>query len=104
MIIADLKAKVSLTAETEDANIINVTRHSVLDGALRGFNKKSFKLTSGLNVKFAGEYGIDAGGPSREFLTLLCRSIKDSIIFKGPPDSKFLRRDITGRFYGWEAQ
>ncbi|XP_055957649.1 uncharacterized protein LOC130013123 [Patella vulgata] len=51
-------------------------------GARCAFNRKSFKVERMLSVKFAGEYGMDDGGPRREFMRLALREIKDCI-FEG---------------------
>ena len=57
-------------------NYFNINRGNVLDGAIRGLNRTTFKETGRINVKFADDVGktegaIDCGGPTREFLDWL---------------------------------
>ena len=75
-------------------NVINVARTDFMVGAQRGFNKSTFDPSCGLVIKFVEERGLDAGGPTREFMTLLLRSIKDSVIFVG--EKKFLQANVSG--------
>ena len=65
-------------------NVVNVTREEVLDGARRGFRRATFNNKCTLSVKFSGEAGIDDGGPTREFMRLVLKALRDSHIFEGP--------------------
>ncbi|KAF3850690.1 hypothetical protein F7725_012462 [Dissostichus mawsoni] len=70
----------------------NITHSNVWDGAVRGFRRSTFCEKSDLLVRFmddAGsvEEGIDAGGPRREFLTLLMSFLQSLPIFEGPTES-----------------
>jgi hypothetical protein len=79
-------------------NVVNVDRENVLDGGLRGFNRKSFDPCFRLNVRFSGEDGIDNGGLTREFMHLALIQLKDLAIFGGPENSKFLTLDTSSKF------
>ena len=79
-------------------NIVNVTRTKILEGAMRCFGKDTFDEKNPLNVRFVGERGIDTGGPSREFMTMVMRAIQESVIFRGEGTNKELSRDVTGMF------
>lgn len=79
------------------ANLINVDRHNILDGARRGFNRKKFQNKCKLSVKFSGEYGIDDGGPSREFMRLTLKAIRDSPIFEGSDNAKMICPDLPSK-------
>ncbi|XP_062854835.1 uncharacterized protein LOC134318029 [Trichomycterus rosablanca] len=73
----------------------NISRSNVWDGAIRGFKRATYSETCDMLVRFtddAGvfEDGIDAGGPRREFLTLLMKHLKDRPIFDGPAGQRFL--------------
>jgi len=54
-------------------NIVNVDRNDVLDGGFRAFKRPTFNTRMLLNVKFSGEYGVDADGLSREFMRLFLK-------------------------------
>ena len=56
---------------TLQCNMTNITRGQVLDGGLKGFTKTQFNPGAKLEVKFAGEFATDNGGPTREFLQLM---------------------------------
>lgn len=86
-----------MTQLDEDAqkNVINVSRHMVIQGARRAFNKYTFNPRAAMSVKFVGEQGIDAGGPTREFMTLCLKAIQDSVIFHGEGE-KFLAKSVGG--------
>lgn len=79
------------------ANVINVHRDDVLDGGFRGFQRASFNPHRRLNVRFSGEPAIDEGGPSREFMTLCTRALKNSKLFEGPDNARYLALDARGR-------
>ena len=67
--------------KAEGANLVNVLRSEVMSCALRSFHRKKFNPTLKLNVLFIGEEGIDGGGPSREFMTLVLRELRHLPIF-----------------------
>lgn len=78
-------------------NIINVTRDDVMDGARRGFTRATFVDERVLSVRFSGEGGIDDGGPTREFMRLALKGLRDSRIFEGPENCKTLSVDVSGK-------
>ena len=80
----------------EKKNIVNVTRHDILDGGYRAFLRKSFNPNHLLSVKFAGEQGMDTGGPTREFLSLAMKEIFNSGLFEGESNAKYLTLSATG--------
>ena len=63
-------------------NVVSVTRHDVLDGARRGFRRTMFNNKCALSVKFSEEAGIDDGGPTREFMRLMLKALRDSRLFE----------------------
>ena len=65
----------------ERKQIIYVDRINVLDGAVGGFQRVSFKDNAGMSVRSSGKHGIDEGGPNREFMRLALQKIRDSAIF-----------------------
>ena len=77
---------------------MNVTRDDVLDGARRGFRQSRFNHKCALTVKFAGEAGIDDGGPTHEFMRLVLKALRDSTIFEGPENGKVLALNIAGKY------
>lgn len=85
-------------------NIINVDRFNILDGARRGFNRKSFNPFSEISVRFSGEAAIDDGGPSREFTRLCLIAIKNSPIFEGSEYSKMLCPDVKSEFLNYDTR
>lgn len=78
--------------------MVNVDRNDILDGARRGFSRKKFRPVCKLHVKFSGEYGIDEGGPSREFMRLTLKAIRDSPILEGEENAKIVCPDLPSKF------
>ena len=68
----------------------------MLETAIRLFSKEYFVPKAELDVKFVGEDGIDNGGLSREYLTLVLRAIRDSYMFHGPEQHKTLVLHASG--------
>ena len=64
---------------------------------MRAFQRKSFDYGANLCVRFAGEDGIDDGGPSREFMRLALIGISSLPIFEGKGDQKMLALDYKGK-------
>ena len=79
-------------------NVINVNREEVLDGARRGFRRATFNNKCTLSVKFSGKARIDDGGPTREFMRLVLKVLRDSHIFEGSENCKMLAVNIDGRY------
>ncbi|XP_046564288.1 G2/M phase-specific E3 ubiquitin-protein ligase-like [Haliotis rubra] len=91
----EILTRLASVINKERRNIVNVTRHNVMSGGIRAFNRPSFNPENGLSVKFAGEYAIDDGGPSREFLRLLMKEISSLPIFTGDDTKKMLDLNYT---------
>ena len=59
-------------------NCVNICRSNILNGALRAFTRNSFNPRAQMDVKFvtgnagAIEFGMDNGGPKREFFSISC--------------------------------
>ena len=65
----------------------------MLDGAYRAFARRSFDVWASLDVKFAGEEGVDDGGPMREFLRLASIAVQNLKIFGGEETNRMLVLD-----------
>ena len=79
----------------DEISKFNISRSNLWESAVRGFNRKSFSPTKKISVKFMDDIGqpggaIDAGGPRREFLTLILEHLRNSPLFIGKNHSKFL--------------
>ncbi|KAL6457452.1 hypothetical protein MHYP_G00344150 [Metynnis hypsauchen] len=93
--LLDIIANLSHPIDRGRVSRFNISRSNVWDGAMRGFKRATYSETCDMLVKFtddtgAFEDGIDAGGPRREFLTLLMNQLRDRPIFDGPPGRRFL--------------
>ena len=81
--------------QTDKANVVNVCRDDVLDGGLRAFARKNFNPANKLSVRFAGEPGIDNGGPTRDFLRLAMTAIEER--YFTPDTPKHIKLKSTGK-------
>ena len=95
--VSNLNQKLNKTAWSR----FNINRANVWDGALRGFKRSTYDPTNGMMVKFSDdggqiEEGLDSGGPSREFLTLLMDEVKMRQVFEGKENAKYLSFDSKG--------
>ncbi|KAL3054888.1 hypothetical protein OYC64_017752 [Pagothenia borchgrevinki] len=77
------------------ANTVNVLRSDVLESAFRTFRRRAFDPNRRLDIVFVdtcgvGEGSVDGGGPCREFLRLLLKSMMESQYFVGPQNSRSL--------------
>ena len=79
-------------------NIVNVTRHDILDGAYRAFLRNAWDPCLPLSVKFAGEPAMDDGGVAREFLTLAVTEIANSRTLFHGEKGKYLNLDSIGKY------
>lgn len=80
----------------------NINRTNILDGAFRGFSRKSFHPENRITVKFADDDGtfeeaVDLGGPRREFLRLLIQALEQSPVFEGMEGQRNLALDSKGK-------
>ena len=79
----------------DEISKFNISRNNLWESAVRGFNQKSFSPTKKISVKFMDDIGqpegaIDAGGPKREFLTLILEHLRNSPLFVCEQHRKFL--------------
>nr|XP_024657858.1 G2/M phase-specific E3 ubiquitin-protein ligase-like [Maylandia zebra] len=93
--LPDIIANLSSAIHHGSVSRFNISRANVWDGAVRGFRRLSYSETNDMLVKFTDdsgilEEGLDAGGPKREFLSLLMKHMKDRPIFDGPEGRRFL--------------
>ena len=98
--LADALFEITCKAEenqTDSKNIINVTRDNVLDGAFRAVTRATFHPADKLSVRFAGEFGIDDGGLTRDFLTCAIAEIEQKL-FYGHETARYLKLNTTGKF------
>lgn len=54
---------------------LQVNRNFLLQDSIAYFKKRNFKHDSFIRITFEGEPGVDAGGLTREFFTLLLREL-----------------------------
>ena len=94
----ELKDEIDVDAVT----YFNINRQNVLDGAIRALKRRSFNVKARIDINFSdtltglSEDGINASGPSREFLRLLMDAIVNSNIFEGAEAAKILSCNETG--------
>lgn len=96
-ILTELSSKIN----RQDVLRINVTRSSVLDGALRAFRRTTYSPLKQMLIRFADDDGVtegavDQGGPLREFFRLLIMELFSSKLFVGPLNHKVLTHDVRG--------
>lgn len=88
-------------SSTPTSNQINATRDNVLGSAIRAFRRQRFDPEKKLDVIFrdaddTAEGAADAGGPTREFLTLLMKDMHTCEVFEGPDWQKTLSCNSKG--------
>ena len=91
-----LNLRQQLDDDDGQRNLVNVVRRAVLNGAERAFQKSTFNAKLPLNVNFIGEAGIDAGGPTHEFMTLCLQKITESPTLRVTPRRLLLTSNISG--------
>ncbi|KAL5470935.1 hypothetical protein EMCRGX_G028994 [Ephydatia muelleri] len=74
---------------------IEVRRGSVFANALRAARRPTFCVSGALKVEFIGEPAVDAGGPKREFFSILAKEMSQ-IIFEGPVNMISFKHDPAG--------
>lgn len=99
--VLEIIANLALQIDRKAVSRFNICRSDFWDGAMRGFKRATFSETNDLLVKFSDdagrfEEGLDAGGPKREFLSLLMRSLQQRPIFDGPAESRYIVYNSTG--------
>jgi len=80
----------------ERKNVINVDREKILECAVSAVQRSYLNPLRWFNVRFSGEYGIDSGGLTREFMRLAMHAIQRSVIFCGNINKRFIRLDYKG--------
>lgn len=98
---SEIIANLALQIDRQTVSRFNICRSDIWDGAVRGFKRGTFSEMKDLLVKFSDdegrvEEGIDTGGPKREFLSLLMKSLNERSIFDGPAESRYLVYNSTG--------
>lgn len=68
-----------------DINVVRKTISTKVEELIENLNTGFTLEHSNLFVKFIGEAGIDQGGPSKEFFTLLFEQIKNKYTVEGEP-------------------
>ena len=91
--LVELSAKI----DENQVNYFNVNRRRLLEGAIRGVQRKRFTEAGRISVKFSDDIGqsegaVDAGGPTREFFRLALECVINSSIFGGDESSKYLMK------------
>ncbi|XP_073350121.1 G2/M phase-specific E3 ubiquitin-protein ligase-like [Pagrus major] len=97
---SEIIANLALQIDRHTVSRFNICRSDIWDGAVREFKRGTFSEMKDLLVKFSDdvgrfEEGIDTGGPKREFLSLLMKSLNEQSIFDGPAESRYLVYNST---------
>lgn len=97
--------KNDMQSEDYGISLVNVRRSAILEDSCRLIGKKKFNPRARLSVRFADDDGysegaVDAGGPRREYLRLLIKSVNEHFgIFVGPPQCRTLFPNYAGMYY-----
>ncbi|XP_076149223.1 G2/M phase-specific E3 ubiquitin-protein ligase-like [Alosa pseudoharengus] len=96
VILEELASKIDYSHPSK----FNINRSNVLDGAFRGFRRKTYDPKNCISVRFSDDRGmneeaVDLGGPRREFLRLLLESLARSRMFEGVDGHLNLALDCT---------
>nr|XP_055034496.1 G2/M phase-specific E3 ubiquitin-protein ligase-like [Misgurnus anguillicaudatus] len=91
----EIIAELALAIDHKKVSRFNISRSDIWDGAVRGFRRNTYSDNNDMFIKFnddAGSFeeGLDTGGLTREFLTLLMGHVRNRPIFDGPPESRYL--------------
>ncbi|XP_040905180.1 G2/M phase-specific E3 ubiquitin-protein ligase-like [Toxotes jaculatrix] len=97
---SEVIANLALQIDRNTVSRFNICRSEFWDGAMRGFKRGTFSEAKDLLVKFSDdagrfEEGLDTGGPKREFLSLLMKSLRKRPIFDGPAESRYIVYNST---------
>ena len=93
--LPDILEKLSGIINLDSISKFNVSHSHLWEGAVRGLNRKSFSPCNKISVKFCDDVGtsegaVDAGGPKREFFTLVLNWSMNSQLFSGSNHCKYL--------------
>lgn len=94
-LLQDILQELGSKIRGDKVNQFNVVRGHLLDGAIRGLQRKSFNSLNPISVKFMDDIGVsegavDQGGPKREFFTFVMQELFNTSIFAGPESQKML--------------
>ncbi|XP_040904285.1 G2/M phase-specific E3 ubiquitin-protein ligase-like [Toxotes jaculatrix] len=97
---SEVIANLALQIDRNTVSRFNICRSEFWDGAMRGLKRGTFSEAKDLLVKFSDdagrfEEGLDTGGPKREFLSLLMKSLRKLPIFDGPAESRYIVYNST---------
>ncbi|XP_040905005.1 uncharacterized protein LOC121189187 [Toxotes jaculatrix] len=97
---SEVIANLALQIDRNTVSRFNICRSEFWNGAMRGFKRGTFSEAKDLLVKFSDdagrfEEGLDTGGPKREFLSLLMKSLRKRPIFDGPAESRYIVYNST---------
>ena len=82
--------------KTDIVHQITIRRSHVFEDALRVFHDSNQWEEKSMKVVFSGESAIDYGGPTREFFTILLKSIAtNASILDGADNRRVLRHNTT---------
>lgn len=100
----EIIAELALAIDHKKVSRFNISRSDVWDGAVRGFRRNTYSDNNDMFIKFnddAGSFeeGLDTGGLTREFLTLLMGHVRNRPIFDGPPESRYLVYNSRGGYF-----
>ena len=98
--LPDILKKLSTIINSDSISKFNISRSHLWEGTVRGLNRKSFSPHNKVSVKFCDDVGttegaVDAGGPKREFFTLVLHWLMNSQLFAGSDHSKYLTCNST---------
>ena len=71
------------SADGNETVSVIISRKAIMQSTLRAIERKTFSFMKPVNVTFAGEEAVDAGGPRREYFRLLMASLAASAVFHG---------------------
>lgn len=77
------------TFDEEDEERITVRRSHIWEDTVRAL-RRNLDLRKVIKVTFLGEPAIDDGGPRREYLRLLMKTVSEHSLLTGPPMRKVL--------------
>ena len=95
MTMADTLARISKVININSISKFNISRGHVWEGTVRGLTRKSFSPENKISVKFCDDIGIsegavDLGSSKREFFTLVLDWLRNSQLFCGSDNCKYL--------------
>ncbi|XP_052694514.1 G2/M phase-specific E3 ubiquitin-protein ligase-like [Crassostrea angulata] len=79
---------------------LSIDLKNVAFSKYQGFCTEKFMAEHPLFVRFAGEKGIDDGGPSREFMRIIIQAVSESSIFEGESRRKMLLQNLLAEENG----